>query len=157
MGQERQSNSEQVLFMRRARALEMLTNGKTKREIAAALGVSATTIGKDISWMVAHEKADAPERVEEVRAIETQRIDAWLSRASALLDNADPDIQLKALDRVVKLAERRAKLLGLDAPIKQEIDTTVSGEATPADVRAAMKIHFPNAAVSPVVPPDDSN
>ena len=152
MGQERQSHDEQVLYMRRTRALTLLSDGKTKREIAATLGVSVQTVSRDISWMIAHEKADNPERVGEIREIETQRIDAWLSRASKLLDNADPDIQLKALDRVVKLAERRAKLLGLDAPVKQEIETTTVGEVTPADVRAALAAHFPTSVKKPVEP-----
>jgi len=157
MGQERQSHAEQVLYMRRTRALQMLVDGKTKREIAATLGVSVNTVSKDISWMIEHEKADAPQLVNEIREIESQRLDGWLERASRLLENVDPDVSLKALDRLVKIAERRAKLLGLDAPVKQEIETSVKGELSPADVRAAMKVHFPNAAVSPVVSSDDES
>ena len=54
------------------------------------------------------------ENVDEVRTIELQRLDS-------LLFSIWPEAQkgtLKAVDMVVKIMERRAKLLGLDAPTK---------------------------------------
>ena len=157
MGQERDSHAEQVLYLRRTRAIQMLADGKTKREIAATLGVAVTTVSRDVSFMIAHEKAENPAVVQEIREIETQRLDGWVSRASALLENVDPDIQLKAIDRLVKLSERRAKLLGLDAPVKQEIQTTAVGEVTPAMAREAMREHFRNGVGPGAVDPDGSN
>ncbi len=45
--------------------------------------------------------------------------------ALGVLDSeADPDIKLKAIDWLNRIAERRAKLYGLDAPVK--VDATVT-------------------------------
>lgn len=140
-----------VLLMRRTRALELRVEGKkTQREIAEALGVSVSTISNDIAWMMAHETVDNPKLVAQARQLQEQRLDLYLKETMLALDSA-VSVKDKAslLQVLLKLDERRAKLLGLDAPIKQEIETNAVGtEATPAAARAAMAAHFPTSVKS---------
>ena len=64
---------------------------------------------------------------EQVRTLETARLD----QLTALWKQATSDPpDYDALDRVIKIMERRAKLLGLDAPTKQ----VIAGETKTYDV-----------------------
>lgn len=148
------SSSDDVLLMRRTRALELRVEGKkTQREIAEILGVSVPTISNDIAWMMAHETVDNPKLVAQARQLQEQRLDLYLKETMMALESATT-VKDKAsiLQVLLKLDERRAKLLGLDAPVKQEIETTTVGEATPAAVRAALAAHFPTSVKKPVEP-----
>ncbi len=67
--------------------------------------------------------AELKEPVEELREIELASLNALEAK---LMDsiNADTEldsIQLRKIDRVLRIKEQRAKLLGLNAPEKQEI------------------------------------
>jgi hypothetical protein len=55
-----------------------------------------------------------------------------------LLDSDDPDIRLKAVDRQVRISERRCKLLGLDAPTRVETITIDQIEAEIARLSAEL-------------------
>jgi Trp operon repressor len=124
------------------------------REIADTLGVSMTTVAYDIDWILAHESPGNVKTVAQARQLQEQRLDLYLKEAKLALEAADsPKEKANILQVLLKLDERRAKLLGLDAPIRQEIETTAVGEVTPADARAAMARHFSNSAVAP----DESN
>lgn len=96
---------------RAAAAYDLRRQGRTYREVAEALGVS-------VAW--AHElvqtaiKARIPEAAEETRQLEVDRYDAWLYRLEQRLEKgADPE---KVIPILLKVSERRAKLMGLDAP-----------------------------------------
>lgn len=79
-----------------------------------------------------HWKQVEREACEEHLQWELDRLDDLLRRAYAILkDEDDPDVRLKAMDRMLKIGERRSKLLGLDAP--QRVDATVT-ETTQADL-----------------------
>jgi hypothetical protein len=54
------------------------------------------------------------EPADEVRQLELLRLDRYLSAIAEKVDSGD----LKAIDRALKIMERRSKLLGLDAPQK---------------------------------------
>lgn len=58
--------------------------------------------------------------VDELRAVEVERLDAVLKVLYPRATRQDPD--LKAIDRFLRLSERRAKLLGLDHAIKVQHD-----------------------------------
>ncbi len=58
----------------------------------------------------------------ELIAYETERLDAMQARAWKVLDDAgDPELALKAIDRVVRICGSRRRLLGLDAPARTNI------------------------------------
>lgn len=113
------------------RALELRLTGMSHRAIAEALGVSDhTTIGKRVNTAL---KEITREPAEAVRNMELERLDRMLV---AIWDKvSDGDVQ--ALDRALKIQDRRAKYLGLDAPTKTQ-DVTISA-LSPEEKRARWK------------------
>lgn len=96
------------------KALELRRMGKGYTEISATLGVARSHVHR----LVKAALADAAEQVaaqgDELRAEEVSRLDGMLGAVW-------PDARkgsLGAVDRVLKIMERRSKLLGLDAPVK---------------------------------------
>lgn len=97
---------------RQAKALELRRMGKGYVEIAAAL-----EIGKSQAHRLV--KAGLAEAREQIRASGDELRSEELSRLDALLSSLWPQARkgsLGAVDRVIKVMERKAKLLGLDAP-----------------------------------------
>lgn len=101
---------------RRAEALAMRKRGMTYKEIADALGYkSATTVSSEIKKML----TEMPrENADQLRKIEVERMDQLLN---AMWDKAMGGDGW-AVDRCLKIMERRAKLLGLDAPIVTKVE-----------------------------------
>ena len=96
------------------KALELRRMGKGYVEIATALDISKSQAHR----LVQDGLEDAREQVEssavELKAEEVSRLDAMLA-------GLWPDARkghLGSIDRVLRIMERRAKLLGLDAPTK---------------------------------------
>lgn len=126
---------------RDARAVDLRRNGLTYRQIAAELGFSSVAS--------AHEAVQRglmdtiAETNDEVRRLELDRLDHLARTALKILGKphlvvsqgrvarhpetgetlVDSGPVLAAIDRLLKIQERRAKLLGLDAPAKVEMLT----------------------------------
>jgi len=102
------------------KALELRKAGISYARIAETLGY------KDGSgaWRAvkAALKKTLQEPAEELRTLEIERLDAMLAAIWGSVKQG----QYGAQDRALKIMERRAKLLGLDAPTKQDI--TSGGE-----------------------------
>jgi len=62
------------------------------------------------------------EAVDEYRRLETDRLDTLLELAMRKVESEDKGF-LFAIDRVLAIMDRRAKLLGLDSPVKHEVIT----------------------------------
>ncbi|PRQ11728.1 hypothetical protein C1Y63_04790 [Corynebacterium sp. 13CS0277] len=93
---------------RAKRALQMRLAGATYAEIGQVLGISQGTAWKDIAREI---RAIPATEATELRQLELARLDR-LQRAvweDAVGGN------LRAVDRVVRIIERRARLLGLDS------------------------------------------
>lgn len=107
---------------RRLKALELRTAGASYRAIAAQLGVSHQQAYED----VAHELEVLAERSQaeaaHVRTLELERLDAM---TVAIWQQVRAGNQ-GAIDRALRVMERRAKLLGIDAPAKEEQSGTVT-------------------------------
>lgn len=118
-------------------ALTMRSRGFTYQKIADAMGCSMTGAFKRVQRALA---AIPQEAVEEYRRLEGERLDSLL--AVALHQALTGSRSLLAIDRVLAIMDRRAKLMGLDAPIRQQIEqVTYSGdsvEARLAELRRAL-------------------
>ncbi len=110
---------------REARALEMRKAGKTYEQIGAALGVSGPGAYQIVMRVLKQMNAEMADGLPEVSRLEVERLDALLAVAWPLAiggQYTDPDTgetKQRApdpawLDRVVKITERRAKMLGID-------------------------------------------
>ena len=105
---------------RQRQALELRKGGVDYATIAQHLGY------KDQSgaWRAVNRALTATlqEPADELRKLEVERLDAMYLAVATGIRNGN----LGAIDRGIRIMERRAKLLGLDAPIKTEADVSLT-------------------------------
>ena len=130
-----------LIAERRTRVLAMRVQQRPYAEIAAELGVSEEVARKDYERAVETRRTDLDANRDAAVAIETAKLDALEQAAWKVLkarhitvqhgkivrDEDDKPIEddapvLAAIDRLVKIAERRSRLKGYDAPTKVEVD-----------------------------------
>jgi hypothetical protein len=99
---------------RRLQALELRKGGASYRQIGERLGVSDCQAHNDVSRCLDNLSKLADDVAGHLRTMEEARLDALLL---AVMPQARQG-NLGAVDRVVRIMERRARLLGLDAPTK---------------------------------------
>jgi acyl carrier protein phosphodiesterase len=98
---------------RAARAFALRKAGLSYRDIGLELGVNHATVYKDVQATIKQFLDEAREHHTQIMAIEAARLDdlqrvMW--EQAAMGDR-------RAVDTVLKIMERRAKLLGLDTPV----------------------------------------
>jgi hypothetical protein len=97
--------------------------------IAKATGIPRSTVHDRIQSEIS---ARVLPLADEVRKMELDRLDRWLAKLDAQIDK-DQSVA-RNVEVAVRVSERRAKLLGLDAPEKVEATIT---EVTQEDVALA--------------------
>lgn len=140
---------------RRIRALELRKSGYSYRTIADTLEVNVSTAYKDVQASLQVLRDLEVQQAEDVRGIEIERMDRLLL---AVWDRA-MDGDERSVRSALSIMERRAKLLGLDAPAKSEHTgevTFVELARSMADQAAALaEAHFPpDVSPSPLAPED---
>jgi hypothetical protein len=108
------------------KAFDLRILGNSYREIGRQLGVSGAAAHKMVKRVLEDLAQSTTDKAIELRRIETRRIEAMLKNMLPKAMKGKQEINMKAVDRVVKLMDRMAKLWGLDAPVK--VDATVSHE-----------------------------
>ena len=97
-------------------ALRLRSKGFTYQKVADTLGISKTAAYHRVQNALA---AIPKEAVEEYRKLETERLDTMLERVMEKVTYDDGKSGfLFAVDRALAIMDRRAKLLGLDSPVK---------------------------------------
>lgn len=114
---------------REMRVMEMLRAGMSDQQIADEIGYADDSAVTHIRRRVTERYTGVA--TEDYRAQQLDRIDALLQSLWASARKKD----YQAVDRVVKLMERQAKLVGLDAATK--VDMTVQ-EVSPDEVQTFM-------------------
>ncbi len=118
--------------------MALRVTGLSYPKVAEQLGVSVGTAFNDCKAARSRIIELTRESAEEVRSTELDRLD----RALHAIENAILAGDTRAIDTMLKLSERRAKLLGLDAPEKHDIQAGVATpEAAAALVRQAFGEH----------------
>lgn len=107
---------------RARQAVALRLAGATFAQIAERLGVTAPAAYKMVAKHLAALAKETAENAEQLRGMEIQRLDAL--QAALWTDAMRGDEQ--KVDRVLKIMARRAALLGLDAPAKQEIAAAIT-------------------------------
>lgn len=113
----------------RLKALELRGSGKKYREIASEMGVSLTTAHELVQEGLAELVDKVAETAEQVRTIELDRLDTLhgvlmtklkLQRREMVTTDGQkvmvPDPNERTIESLLKVAERRARLMGIDAP-----------------------------------------
>lgn len=150
------SRSRDELIARRNAAIEMRRAGATPDQIAAKLKYASPEAARRDIDTVLSSVLRTP--LDEMRALEALRLDALLI---TLWPEARRGVS-RAIDQVIKIMERRAKLYGLDAPVQVEqitLDAVESeikrleaemGQATRKKLRnSGGKKNAPDASASP--------
>jgi len=135
-GRRSKPGADAVMLVRRPEALQLRIAGATYREIGARLGVSPQTAYTDIQASLAELNAEKTKQAEQYRELELERLD----RASLALWPKVIAGSERAVMAWAKLSERRAKLLGLDAPAKTEITGADGGPVQLEAVRRLDKL-----------------
>lgn len=113
---------QQAMMARRAECFKMRMQGHTFPEIAEALGYnSKQSAWSDYQAALRDARDDYTDDLEELRAFELARLDAIAARAWQY----DAAMDIKALDVLLKVSDRRARLLGLDQPVKHELSMSL--------------------------------
>lgn len=118
---------------RRLLVLEYRRQGGTYRQIAETIrqeigeerlpkGWDERYAYMDLKRELERVRSEVAETAEEVLSLEVKRLDEMLTRIYPVAlgsDKVPPDP--RAIDRVLRIMERRSKLLGLDAPERKEL------------------------------------
>lgn len=126
MGARNESRSNNAdLAEKQVEAYNLRLRGHSLRDIGKLMGVSHTAVA---NWI----KAECEERVlplaDEVRKQEIDRFDNWLLKLAEQIDEGKQ--VARNIEVAVKVSERRARLLGADAPLQQEVTATVEHKPT---------------------------
>lgn len=145
-GNTHQGLTEAQLAEKRAEAYRLRLRGMPLRDVGRALGVSHETVRQ---WTQVEADSLVLPLADEFRKQQLDRLDIALAKAMAVLDGThltvshgrvvmledaetgartpivDQGPVLAAIDRIVRLEERRSKLMGLDAPARTEIEARV--------------------------------
>lgn len=114
--------------MKAAKAVALRMEGRTFPDIAKELGYNSRQAAHDAVMRSLRETLREP--AEELIRLDLERLDSlW---QTPYLQAQGGDVQ--ALAACMKIMERRARLLGLDAPAKQQVEATVITKELPSSV-----------------------
>jgi hypothetical protein len=134
-GRKRIRNREHI-----AQALELRKAGASFIQIGAQIGLTKQRAFQLVSEGLQELNATCANAAEELRRIELERCDALTLKLWPQSDNP------RVCDSILRIMERRAKLLGLDAPAKAEISGADGGpievsSLTDAELEAIVMAH----------------
>lgn len=115
----------------REAALDLRRAGWSFERIGEKLGITRQAAHKLVTGAMESARAQIAASTDELRMEEVSRLDGLLEKLWPKARKADA----QAVDRVLKIMERRAKLLGLDAPIRTALQG--GGEDAPPIVSEA--------------------
>lgn len=115
-------------------ALSLRIEGMSYAAIAAQMGIAVSNAYNLVSDALAKLEAETAEKAAEIRRIEVDRLDAMLKALWPAVKQGEP----RAIEVSLKTMERRSKLLGLDAPTKQEVSGPDGGAIPIEDARALL-------------------
>lgn len=99
---------------RRRIAIELRKAGATYEEIGRSLGISKQSAYESVTRALAEIKAKTTDAADAVKTIELERLDAMFKGLWPSASKGNP----QAVEKALRVMERRAKLLGIDAPTK---------------------------------------
>ena len=122
-----------------AQALELRRAGMAYAAIGQRLGISKSRAHALVQLGFEETRKQITSSADEVKVEELSRLDGMLMKVYPKAAKGE----LQAIDRVLKIAERRARLLGLDAPVR----TALQGggeDAPPLVTEARVTVYIPS-------------
>lgn len=106
---------------RRLRALELRRAGLTYQQIGDQMGITRQAANQLIRRVMNETLSKTAESAQVAVCLELERLDEW--QVQVIREMRKGNV-LPAVDRLLKIAERRAKLLGLDAPKQHKAEVS---------------------------------
>jgi hypothetical protein len=128
----------EIIAERRVRALELRKAGASYREIAKALAVDTHTAWADVAAELVAIRDQTVEQAQELRALELERLDGMTAGLWPQVREGSPP----AVSAAVRVSERRARLLGPDAPVTTKTNS-------PDRWASTLRGSLPTASCSP--------
>jgi hypothetical protein len=131
-----------VTAKRRANAIALKLAGMDFETIAERLGYSDPGAARKDFWRaVQKNRIEEKQAVDDLREVEGQRLDRLQAAVWAKAVKGD----IKAVETVLKVISQRARLFGLDAPVKAEVSGPGGGPlqlgpATTAELEALISL-----------------
>lgn len=111
--------SEESAIERKNRAYELRKQGKTYRQIGKEIGVSHVVAFDYVKEIYDEHAAENKKAGKELVELDLGRLDDLLKVLYPMALGGGPDA-VAAMDRIIKINERRAKIFGHDAAAKTE-------------------------------------
>lgn len=121
-----------AILQRQLQALELRKQGLTYRDIGDKLSISYQQAHNDVNAELKRLATLTLESAEGLRQLELERLDMLIKGLEPMARVGNPG----AVTAYLRVMERRAKLLGLDAPVRQEV-TGADGGALEIVIRHA--------------------
>lgn len=128
---------------RRTEVARLLRKGWTERRIADELGLTKSTVHNDVEAIATELVESRIADADKARALMTDRLVVAEIAVLATLESAeqqDPELVLKATDRLIRLHERLSKMYGTDAP--EKLDATVTEGPSPHEAARLVREVF---------------
>lgn len=114
--------------VQRAEALRLRATGLSYADIGEAMGVAEPTARSLVVRALKDKRAEIDELGDSVIMLEAERLDTLFRAAEAIRVTAKSEsMRLQAIDRALWISDRRSKLLGLDAPKREQHEHTLDG------------------------------
>ena len=114
------SSKKALMQARRAKVAAMLQNGFPQRQMAAALGVSAATINRDIKALVAEWRNTQANESDAAMQVDLQRLDQMLVAVYSRAKGGE----IQAINTVMAILDRRRQIYGYAAPKRISVETS---------------------------------
>lgn len=118
---------------RQQKALLLRRSGMSFEAIGQRLGISKSRAHALVQLGLQDAREQIVTQSDDLRTEEISRLDGMLDKVYAKAAKGD----LQAVDRVLKIGERRAKLLGLEAPVRIE---ATGKDGAPIEVASTLSI-----------------
>ncbi len=107
------------------KSLELRKRAYSYEQIGKALGISKQAAYVHVKKALEHLRLEVTEVTDEVKQLELARLDAMIARLwrDAMPDDPNAEADHKKMETMLKVMDRRAKYLGLDAATKHEVFT----------------------------------
>jgi hypothetical protein len=115
------------------------------RDIERKTGIPRTTAQADIASEFSVYRGQTREFVETTRAIELERTDVMTAGLWPAVEKGDP----KAVAAAIRVSERRARLLGLDAPLQSKTEISTTDTMSVARIQAQLR-KLSTEAIDPI-------
>lgn len=120
------SRAPAVVEVRELQAIELMLAGANYSEVARGIGLTESGARQLVLRIMRRWKEEHAEKMDMMREMEARRLDRlYMAVYGPASDTKNPNVQASA--QAVKIAERKAKLLGLDVPQQFEVSPGAAG------------------------------